>query len=70
MFVGGIGVLVGGGTVEGGKVGTAVVGIGMTVGVADIGKVQADKTNIKLSRNGKTVFIDMAKSFLPMHANN
>jgi hypothetical protein len=61
---------VGGGTVRGGNVGTAVVGMGMTVGVSESGKVQADKTIIKLSRNGKTVFLDMANSFLPLHTNN
>jgi hypothetical protein len=61
---------VGGGTVWGGKVGTAVVGMGVTEGVSERGKVQADKTNIKPSRNGKTVFMDMANSFLPLHTNN
>ncbi len=60
VLVEGTGVKVGGILVEGGK-----VGFGVVIGDAESGKVQADKTMIKLSRNGNTDFLDMANSFLP-----
>jgi len=60
VLVEGAGVKVGGILVEGGK-----VRIGMTVGVVERGKVQADKIMIKQSRNGNTDFLDMVNSFLP-----
>ena len=60
-----VGVIVGGGKVEGGRVGTAVVGMGMTVGVEDNGRVQADKTKIKLTtRNENKDFLNITDSFL------
>ncbi len=61
----GIGVLVGDG-----KAGTAVVGTGVFGTVVVGNKVQADKARIMLSRSDKTIFLDMANSFLPIQWNN